>query len=51
MARKSPRRNGPKKARKMEDLPAGHKARDVKGGSRENPTETITFAFQKVKTK
>jgi hypothetical protein len=49
MGKKSQRSKAQKKARKIEDLPVRHKGKNIKGGSRENPTESITFAFQKVK--
>lgn len=48
MAKKSQKRAKQNKAKKLEDLPAGPKAKNVKGGSRPE-TESVTFAFQKVK--
>jgi hypothetical protein len=41
MAKKSQRSKAQKKARKIEDLPARQKGKNIKGGS--------PFAFQKVK--
>ncbi len=48
MAKKSQKRSKQNKAKKVADLPAGPKAKNVKGGT-ERLSENVTLNFQKYK--